>query len=443
MKVTKVLTVLLLIVLTLGGWFSFLNADGVASVGLPDKERQERIAVAQDYIKRGLYQKAIAEYESITAEYDKEEDWQSLLAVYQMRYEEDEHIRKDYLDSAKRAVRHYPADVSMCTALINICIPYEEYGTAYQYARMTKDAGGTGEDFEKLYRQVAYSYQPNDGVYTEVRTPVNHCIAASEGDLWGIIDTSGKGYCSRKFRYVSNVGEDGVYVRCSEDESILIDGDDIIQGRLDFVPDDAGILSEGLIPLKHGGSWSYYNELGDKIFGEYDAAGTFSDGKAAVSTGGKWVLINQNNEEVSSSYDKILLSSDGTWNRNGIMIAVRDGKYNLYSENEKQIGELNAEEMDRNESDLIAFKSGDLWGYADKGGNIVIDPAYEDAQSFSNGLGAIKVGDGWGFINRAGELVVENRFLEVGYLSDESSCMVKDSGIGWYLITFNNPDALK
>lgn len=443
MNITRVLTVILLIALTVGGWFSMISSDELKSVGMSDEERMAKIAIAEEYTERGLYQKAILEYEAITAEYDREEDWEKLLTVYQLRYEEDEHIRSDFLNAAKKAVRHYPANVPMCMTLVNLCAQYGEYSVAYRYAQMTKSAGGSGEEFDRMYREVAYSFKGSDTVYTEVGPEINKCFAVREGDFWGIIRSNGKNFCARKYIFTSGVGEDGVFVRCDGDENILIDEDDIIQGKLNFVPDDAGIISENLIPLKQGDTWIYYDELGDPKSVKFEAAGTFSDGKAAVQLNGKWFLIDKDGKQVSSAYDDIVLSSDGTWNHDGFMIAALDGVYNLYDEKGKKIGDLNAEEMDSSESGMIAYKSGGQWGYANAEGENVISPAYEEARSFSNGLAAIRVGKNWGFINTKGEMAIDPQFSEVGYFSKDGSCMVKTIGTTWFLITLNNLDVLK
>jgi len=442
-NITRVLTVLLMTVLIVGGWFSMISSNELKAVSMSDEERMAKIAVAEEYTERGLYQKAILEYEAITAEYDREEDWEKLLAVYQLRYEEDEHIRGDFFNAAKKAVRHHPANVSMCMTLVNLCVQYREYSAAYQYAQMTKNAGGSGEEFDRMYREVAYSFVGSDTVYTEVGPEVNKCFAVREGDFWGIIKSNGKNYCARKYSFVSGVGENGVYVRCDGDENVLIDDDDIVQGKLNFVPEDSGFFAENLIPLKQRGTWTYYDELGDEKFGSYEAAGTFSDGKAAVCKNGKWFLINKDGEPVSSVYDDIVLSSDGTWNRDGVIIAALDGVYRLYDMKEKPIGDLKAEEMDSSESGMIAYKSGDKWGYANAKGENVISPVYEEARSFSNGLAAIKVGKNWGFINVKGEIAIEPQFSEVGYFSKDGSCMVKTIGTTWFLITLNNVEVLK
>ncbi|HEX2640476.1 MAG TPA: WG repeat-containing protein, partial [Pyrinomonadaceae bacterium] len=49
-------------------------------------------------------------------------------------------------------------------------------------------------------------------------------------------------------------------------------------------------------------------------------------------------------------------------------------------------------------------------GFIDRTGTVVIEPKYEDAYDFSEGLAPIKVDGKWGFINESGRTIVEPRF---------------------------------
>jgi hypothetical protein len=52
-------------------------------------------------------------------------------------------------------------------------------------------------------------------------------------------------------------------------------------------------------------------------------------------------------------------------------------------------------------------------GYIDKTGQIVINPQFNCALDFHEGLAAVEIGDKWGFINKAGELVIKSHFDDV------------------------------
>ena len=48
--------------------------------------------------------------------------------------------------------------------------------------------------------------------------------------------------------------------------------------------------------------------------------------------------------------------------------------------------------------DLIPFREGDLWGYADPFGSIVYAPEYKFAGVFRNGIARVQTKEGYGYI---------------------------------------------
>lgn len=59
---------------------------------------------------------------------------------------------------------------------------------------------------------------------------------------------------------------------------------------------------------------------------------------------------------------------------------------------------------------LIPYRQGNKWGYANTDKKIIITPAYEEANWFSNGFASVKIGTKYGYINREGKLVIPAKF---------------------------------
>jgi hypothetical protein len=57
-------------------------------------------------------------------------------------------------------------------------------------------------------------------------------------------------------------------------------------------------------------------------------------------------------------------------------------------------------------------------GFIDGDGKIVIEPAFEKAYPFTDGLAAVQQEQLWGFIDTKGHIVIEPRFIMVGLFSD-------------------------
>jgi hypothetical protein len=59
---------------------------------------------------------------------------------------------------------------------------------------------------------------------------------------------------------------------------------------------------------------------------------------------------------------------------------------------------------------LIPYRKGDLWGYASPDRSIIITPQYTEADLFYEGLASVKKGNLYGYINRAGKVVIPIKF---------------------------------
>ena len=63
---------------------------------------------------------------------------------------------------------------------------------------------------------------------------------------------------------------------------------------------------------------------------------------------------------------------------------------------------------------LAAVKVGGKWGFIDKTGQFVINPQFDWAWDFSEGLAAVGIGDykggSWGFIDKSGEYAIYPQF---------------------------------
>lgn len=65
------------------------------------------------------------------------------------------------------------------------------------------------------------------------------------------------------------------------------------------------------------------------------------------------------------------------------------------------------------------------WGYLDKTGNFAIEPRFEQALSFSDGLAGVQIGGAWGFIDKTGHSVIDPQYEVVNSFSEDMSVVVK------------------
>jgi len=72
-----------------------------------------------------------------------------------------------------------------------------------------------------------------------------------------------------------------------------------------------------------------------------------------------------------------------------------------------------------------------VWGYVDAEGTMQIEPQYEDAAPFSEGLAAVQLRGKWGFIDRTGKVVIKPQFLWPATFEGGVAQVVVDAGYLW------------
>jgi hypothetical protein len=68
---------------------------------------------------------------------------------------------------------------------------------------------------------------------------------------------------------------------------------------------------------------------------------------------------------------------------------------------------------DGDDTSLYVFFPDNKYGFIDKTGNVVIEPRFDKAFDFMEGMAAVQKGELWGFVNTTGESVIKPRFRMV------------------------------
>jgi len=72
-----------------------------------------------------------------------------------------------------------------------------------------------------------------------------------------------------------------------------------------------------------------------------------------------------------------------------------------------------------------------LMGFIDRSGRFAIEPEFDRAEAFSDGLAAVRVSGQWGFIDRTGRFVIEPQFRSVTRFSDGYATIRVDGKAGY------------
>lgn len=435
MKQEKLLISILLVVLCLGAWYQ--TFAGTASKN--QKEYQQSIAAASEYMDRGLYQKAAEEYKKALAIEDSEKVWSELLSAYANRYKEDERVYDEYLDAAKQAVAAHGKNAKFVLTLSKLYTDTEEYEEAFKCIQKAIEDGAKSKKLSAALEELRYGYELEWKSYRAYLTNTFGYYAVKDNEEWKYLNLEGNEDKSGPFTYAGKAGQSGIRLVAYKDRTELIDGNGVVQGKLDFAPTDSRMPSEGYCIVNNGKSFTVYSQLGDKKFGSYEDASTVLGGTLAVKQDGVWSIIDLEEKPVNKhKYSDIKLSVGDTYALNGIMIAKEDKGYALYDNNYEKIGDFSADDMDcYTGNGYIAFCQNGKWGYVDTDGKVVIKPKYESAKSFANGLAGVCVDGKWGFINMNGKMVIDPVFLDVGYFNEKGKCMVSPGANVWQLLSLN------
>lgn len=180
---------------------------------------------------------------------------------------------------------------------------------------------------------------------------------------------------------------------------------------------EAGDFSEGLAPVFNGQNWGFIDRQGTVVFEpvHIDAVlAGFSDDLAIVASRPDVSFIDRNG---NSPWPNIVMNKHDAKSFSDGLAAV------LVSEME-----VNGEWVHFGNSENRG-----AWGFINRTGNIVVEPQFADAKSFSDGLAAVTVWDAdgntaWGFINHRGEFAIGPRFGGVSSFSDGLAAAIEWAG---------------
>ncbi len=258
------------------------------------------------------------------------------------------------------------------------------------------------------------------------------------------------------------------------------------KGQIAIKPDLQFALwfKEGLAPVKIDGKWGYINKANKLVIKpQFTEALNFQDGLAAVSIKNKTGFINKSGKIViPAQYDVAESFSNGLAkvvnfetpiNRLHVYYIDTKGirvfdlnalqhkfdKYGQHFEHTSQLtlhsgidvligafGDSNPDVWNLNydrqfqalnqfHDDRLLVHLGDMFGFVDTKGLLVIPANYSVARSFSEGLAAVGFNNTYGFIDKNANLVIPMKYSEVGDFHEGLAYVKITDGIGGFIDT--------
>lgn len=437
MKIGRIISAVVLVLLCGLGWFVQISAMTSSNA-----QYLAELETARDHVARGLYQRAIQNYESTLSICEDNSIRTEMLEVYAQAYSEREITRNTYRNALEKACDLYPKESGYWEQLVELLRDVSNYNEASKALSRAERAGASSERLAGLSREIQYAFTTSSHIYTEIHRAPSGYTTVYNGSGWGVIAPNGNRDYDCDYQYISPYSDDGSALFRTEETSRLLDARLVVQAIISEDISEARACGDNLLPIFADGKWCYLDCENESLrAGQYDDASSFQDGTAVVRQGAAWTLIDMDgNTAVEHPFTDIKLHGNGDYSYGGLMIACADGQWGIYQSNGTEVADFSARDMDVYLGDYIAYQDASgLWGFVDRKGNIVIEPRFAQAKSFSGGLAAVFDGSSWGFVNNKGELAVDYQFADAGYFSGKGVCLVSDIDSQYYAITLRFP----
>lgn len=419
MKAARIVVFMFLAVLMVMGWSDYLG--GISDA---EKDYKENLEQARNYFEQKLYVKSVNCYSDALENGGSDEIWLEMTESNRLAYQEKSLSFKDYKNNLKSACEACPQNAALWEELLTQTKENGSSKEAFLFAREAKEIGITDENVLSLAASIIYDFRFTGLSYSEVITSPNGISAVCNDSLWGMLDSSEAELLPTEYNYISPAGNEGTLL-VTDMWSHIVDHDGIAQSVILGNISSAKAYGDGYLPVKSAsGDWSYIRCSDNNVIGRYSDLSSFDGGFALVKENAGWKMIDVNMSETGVTFDDVKLYANGSYINGGIIIAARGGKYTLYNVDGESVCSKTADGMDVYMGEPVAYKEGNLWGFMDTNGEVVIEPEFEEARSFSNGLAAVKSDGLWGFADVEGRIVIEPQFVDVGYF---------DSGLGCYV----------
>lgn len=172
-----------------------------------------------------------------------------------------------------------------------------------------------------------------------------------------------------------------------------------------------------LFPIKSGDKWGYVDKKGQYVINsQFEEAYNFSEGLAMFkSTDGKYGFI----DETGNYFINPIYKDASSFSEGMACVVMENGKPQFIDKNNKILFTVDkAESCFGFKDGLARVKIKGKWGFIDNTGKVVVNPIYDEAQDFKDGLAAVSKKDEkkdeilWGYIDKNGAVKINFQFVK-------------------------------
>src|SRR5688500_14549217 len=177
--------------------------------------------------------------------------------------------------------------------------------------------------------------------------------------------------------------------------------------------DEAAYMADYEAPSDH---WGFIDTTGNLVIEpKYDEAGPFAEGLAAVNEDGKWGFIDPEGKLVIAPVYK----SAWAFHEGFARVLPFDGPDQFIDKNGNPIKADNWAAADDFADGRARVKVGNIYGYIDAKGELLIQPIFTRGWNFSNGICIVEYQDMLGVIGKDGKYILPPEYDQIKKTADD------------------------
>lgn len=388
-------------------------------------------------MERCLYEKAAQNYAKVLEIEESVEHRDALINAMELAYEEQSISKPEYITVLEQGCSMQPQNTEYWEKLLSTHIQAGDYLSAYKCLRKANNQGVLSKRIEALSTEILYSYTITQQNFSEVLYSPNGYYTVYDDAHWGVVNVDGEWLYPCEYKYISPLGNERVALITTERGTRVYNYQGVAQAIIDDVVICAKACGNGMLPVQVGEEeWKFYKYNEDKYDKKnYENVTSYTDEKAAVYDNG-WKIVDLSGKVINDKkFEDIKLFPNGNYCYEDVMIASAKDGYKIYNAEGKALSKKSVKDADVYLGGYIAFQNEDgEWGYMNKKGEVMIQPRFKEAKSFSNGLAAVSNGQAWGYINEQGEVVVDFQYLDAQYFTNQGVSFVSSYEGSYYQI---------
>lgn len=425
----KMLLILPFLLLLLFAWSQLGSYDKekAAQFAKMEKDQAELIEKAENFAKDGIYFRAVDTLLSAKAldktgtssnndrindlliEYYKADDDDGWTDIVRKKIKDNKAAEKEYLDIVDYYVSQHKFEAALDVLLTGV----ETYPE--------------NADMKRLKDKLMYQYSYVVSNYTEYRR--GDMTAVYDGEKWGFL--SNRGSISGDLVYDEATAMNDGFAAVKKDGKIFAVDEQMRKYAVCHDTDVTGVFlatSNGYV-LKVGSKYRLYDREMNPTEFLYDYIGKDEKGIYPACNGSEWFLIDEEGKHINGEvYEEIALDEDNAAINGGVFFAKKNGRYILVgTDGVQKGGDFEDAYPFESEDGYAAVKSDGKWGFCDRSGVIVIQPSYDNARSYSDGLAPVMTGDDeWVYITSEGNTIIDDTYTYASHFKNGTALAGND-----------------